>query len=41
MEAKRLYYDNRITNNTTKIKTTWKAVNLETYRKASNAVIES
>jgi hypothetical protein len=41
MEAKRLYYDNQITDTTTKIKTTWKVVNLETHRKASNAAIES
>jgi hypothetical protein len=41
MEAKRLYYDNQITNTTTKIKTAWKGVSLETHRKASNAAIES
>jgi hypothetical protein len=38
--AKRLYYDNQI-NSTNKIETTWKIVNLETCRKASNAAIES
>jgi len=41
MAAKRLYCDNQVTKTTTKIKTTWKAVNLETHRKASNAAIES
>ena len=40
-EAERLYYDNQITNTTTKITTTWKLVHLETHQKASNAAIES
>jgi hypothetical protein len=36
-----LYYDNQILDSTSKIKTTWKTVNLETRRKGSNAVGDS
>lgn len=41
LEAKRLYYDNQITNSTNKIKTTQNIANLETHREVSNAAIKS
>lgn len=40
-EAKQLHYNKQIINSINNIKTTWKTVNLETCRKASNTATET